>query len=71
MTKELTYQQVIELLTTSESDEFIQQVIVLLTFVHETINTKSLQKSDFIFTQYKEGHILVSCIKEEVPPFSE
>ena len=61
---ELNYNQVIRLLRKSECDSFIQQVIILLQVVHDEIREKSLRKSDFVFTQFKEGHILVTKIKE-------
>ncbi|MFT4093520.1 MAG: hypothetical protein QM640_07760 [Niabella sp.] len=62
--RKLTYEQVISVLARSESDEFIQDVILLLLMVHDMIREQSLHKSDFVFTQYKEGHILVSEIKD-------
>lgn len=62
MTTRLTYEQVVQLLAKSESDEFIQQVIILLTFTHEIMNQDSLQKQDFVFTLFDEGHILITDI---------
>ena len=63
MNQQLTYEQVINILAHSENDAFIQQVTILLTVVHDTIKEKALKKSDFIFTQYEEGHILVTDVK--------
>ncbi|MCH5600844.1 hypothetical protein [Niabella ginsengisoli] len=63
MTTGLNYDQVIKSLTKSESDDFIQQVIILLTLVHEEIKKTTFNKSDFIFTQFDEGHILVTGVK--------
>ena len=62
MTTRLTYEQVVQLLAKSESDEFIQQVIILPTFTHEIMNQDSLQKQDFVFTLFDEGHILITDI---------
>ncbi|MCH5598363.1 hypothetical protein [Niabella ginsengisoli] len=66
MNTDLNYDQVIKLLLKSECDSFIQQVILLLQLVHDEIKEKSLRKSDFVFTQFKEGHILITGIREEV-----
>ncbi|MCH5720077.1 hypothetical protein [Niabella hibiscisoli] len=66
MTKELTYEHVLHLLGKSQCDTFIQQVTILLTLVHEVMQEKSLNKSDFTFTQYDEGHILIAGIKGDI-----
>ena len=64
MNTNLNYDQVIRLLRESECDSFIQQVIILLQLVHDEMKEKSLKKSDFVFTQYEEGHILITKIRE-------
>ncbi|GAB3422600.1 hypothetical protein [Niabella aquatica] len=64
MRKILFYEDVIRLLRESESDDFIQQGILLLSLVHEAMAKNTLQKDDFIFTQFEEGHILVTDIKK-------
>ncbi|WP_346236694.1 hypothetical protein ABDK00_014310 [Niabella insulamsoli] len=69
MTTGLSYDQVIKSLVKSECDDFIQQVIILLTLVHDEIKTSSLEKSDFTFTQFDEGHILVSNVKDSWPGY--
>lgn len=64
MRKILLYEDVIRLLRESESDDFIQQGILLLNLVHETMAKSALKKDDFIFTHFEEGHILVTDIKK-------
>ena len=64
MNTDLNYDQVIRLLRNSECDSFIQQVIILLQLVHEEIREKSLSKADFVFTQFAEGHILITKIRD-------
>ena len=67
MNSKLTYEQVVHLLAKSESDEFIQQVIILLAFTHEIIDQEALNKQDFVFTLFDEGHILITDIISREP----
>lgn len=46
----------------SDSDELVQQGTLLLAFVHEVMEERSLNKQDFIFTQFDEGHILITRV---------
>ena len=59
---QLNYEQVVHLLAKSESDEFIQQVITLLVFAHEIMHQDAVEKRDFVFTLFDEGHILITDI---------
>jgi hypothetical protein len=65
MRKELSYEQVI-LLLKYQSDEMLYQGITLLLFVHEVLKEQTLVKQGFTFTQYEEGHILVTGVNEEL-----
>ncbi len=60
--KELNYEEVIHTMRVSDSDELVQQGTLLLTMVHEVMEERSLNKSDFTFTQFKEGHILITGV---------
>lgn len=62
MRKQLNYDEVIQTMRLSDSDERVQQGALLLTIVHEVMEEKSLSKSDFTFTQYDEGHILITGV---------
>ncbi len=64
MRRELTYNQVVQLLLRPCSDESLHQGITLLLFVHEVMQERQLNRDSFIFRQFVEGHILVSGIKE-------
>ena len=66
MRKLLSYEGVIDLLTKSESDDFIQQVTTLLNFAHEVMKNNDLKKEDFDFTLFDEGHILITNIKKTI-----
>ena len=63
MRKELSYEQVI-LLLKYQSDEMLYQGITLLLFVHEVLKEQTLAKQGFTFTQYEEGHFLVTGVNE-------
>ncbi|MCH5687689.1 hypothetical protein LWM68_27530 [Niabella sp. W65] len=63
MTTQLNYEQVVHLLAQSESDEFIQQVITLLVFTHEVMQQDHIQKQDFVFTLFEEGHVLITGVR--------
>ncbi|MGN7786426.1 hypothetical protein ACTJIJ_17970 [Niabella sp. 22666] len=65
MRKELSYEQVI-LLLKYQSDEMLYQGITLLLFVHEVLKEQTLVKQGLTFTQYEEGHILVTGVDEEL-----
>lgn len=60
--KELNYEEVIHTMRASDSDELVQQGTLLLTMVHEVMEERSLNKSDFTFTRFKEGHILITGV---------
>jgi len=62
MRKQLNYEEVIHTMRLSDSDELVQQGTLLLSIVHEVMKEKSLSKSDFTFTQYDEGHILITWV---------
>ncbi|MGN7786311.1 hypothetical protein ACTJIJ_17395 [Niabella sp. 22666] len=62
MRKQLNYDEVLHTMRLSNSDELVQQGTLLLTLVHEVMEEKSLNKQDFIFTQYDEGHILITQV---------
>ena len=62
MNTQLTYGEVVHLLARSESDEFIQQVITLLVFAHEIMFRDAIDKQDFVFTLFDEGHVLITDI---------
>jgi len=64
MRKQLNYQEVLKVLRSSDSDEIVQQGTLLLTMVHEVMEEKSLTKSDFTFTQFSEGHILITEVNQ-------
>lgn len=63
MRKELSYDQVV-LMLKYQSDELLYQGISLLLFVHEVMKEQTLAKQGFTFTQYEEGHILVTGVDE-------
>jgi len=63
MRKDLSYEQVI-LMLKYQSDEMLYQGITLLLFVHEVLKEQTLVKQGFTFTQYKEGHFLVTGVDE-------
>lgn len=63
MRKKLSYEQVF-LTLKYQSDELLYQGITLLLFVHEVIKEQTLAKQGFTFTQYEEGHILVTGVDE-------
>ncbi|WP_114791360.1 hypothetical protein U0035_00475 [Niabella yanshanensis] len=63
MRKELSYEQVI-LMLKYQSDEMLYQGITLLLFVHEVLKEQTLMKQGFTFTQYEEGHFLVTGVNE-------
>ena len=42
----------------------LYQGITLLLFVHEVLKEQTLNKQGFTFTQYEEGHILVTGVDE-------
>lgn len=65
MRKQLNYEQVIRIMRLSDSDELVQQGALLLAIVHEVIKEKCLAKTDFTFTQYDEGHILITRVNLE------
>lgn len=46
----------------SDSDELVQQGALLLAFVHEVMEERSLNKRDFTFTLFDEGHILITQV---------
>ncbi|MCH5686246.1 hypothetical protein LWM68_19480 [Niabella sp. W65] len=50
-----------------QSDELLYQGITLLLFVHEVIKEQMLAKQGFTFTQYEEGHILVTGLTSRSP----
>ena len=62
MRKQLNYDEVLHTMRLSNSDELVQQGTLLLTLVHEVMEEKSLNKQDFTFTQYDEGHILITQV---------
>lgn len=62
MRKQLNYEEVIQTMRQSDSDERVQQGALLLGLVHEMMAAQSLTKRDFVFTQFDEGHILVTRI---------
>ena len=66
MRKELSYDQVV-LMLKYQSDELLYQGISLLLFVHEVMKEQTLVKQGFTFTQYEEGHILVTGVDEGLP----
>ncbi|HTG57644.1 MAG TPA: hypothetical protein VL943_15310, partial [Niabella sp.] len=68
MRKQLNYDEVLHTMRLSNSDELIQQGTLLLALVHEVMEEKSLNKQDFIFTQYDEGHILITQVNTQVQP---
>lgn len=68
MRKQLNYDEVLHTMRLSKSDELIQQGTLLLMLVHEVMEEKSLNKQDFIFTQYDEGHILITQVNTQVQP---
>ena len=68
MRKQLNYDEVLHTMRLSNSDELIQQGTLLLALVHEVMEEKSLNKQDFIFTQYNEGHILITQVNTQVQP---
>lgn len=63
--KVLKYEEVIQTMRASDSDEVVQQATLLLTMVHEVMEQKSLTKSDFTFTHYDEGHILITGVNTD------
>jgi hypothetical protein len=63
--KVLNYEEVIQIMRESDSDEVVQQGTLLLTMVHEVMDEKSLDKKDFTFTQFEEGYILITGVNTE------
>lgn len=61
--RQLTYDQVQELLVKSRDREFIIQVSVVMMIVDDYIKKYNFAKDDFVFTQYKAGYIMVTKIK--------
>lgn len=62
MRKQLNYDEVIHTMRMSDSDELVQQGTLLLAFVHEVMEERSLNKRDFTFTLFDEGHILITQV---------
>ncbi|MCH5719583.1 hypothetical protein [Niabella hibiscisoli] len=62
MRSELNYEQVLRTMRLSDSDEIVQQGTLLLTMVHELMQKDCLTKHDFSFTQFDEGHILITWV---------
>ncbi len=62
MRSQLNYEQVLRTMRLSGSDELVQQGTLLLTMVHELMQKDHLTKCDFSFTQFDEGHILISWV---------
>ena len=60
--KELNYEEVIHTMRASDSDELVQQGTLHLTMVHDVMEERLLSKSDFTFTQFKKGHILITGV---------
>lgn len=58
----LTYHQVVQLLLKPRSDESLHHGVTLLLFVHEVMEERHLTTENFVFTQFNEGHILVSAV---------
>ncbi|WP_114791258.1 hypothetical protein U0035_22800 [Niabella yanshanensis] len=62
MRKQLNYDELLHTMRLSNSDDPFNRGTLLLTLVHEVMEEKSLNKQDFIFTQYDEGYILITQV---------
>jgi hypothetical protein len=64
MRKKLTYEEVEAIYAEASDNETRSRLGLLLDVVNDHSKTQYIKKERFVFTQYEEGHILMTDIKK-------